>query len=67
MGMILLTKPGSDRASRSGFKWEEGRFKLDRRRTFVTTRVLRYWSWLPMETVVTPCLEPFYASMISNV
>lgn len=32
MGMILLTKPCSDKASGSGFKWEEGRFKLDRRR-----------------------------------
>lgn len=59
MGMILLTKPCSDKASGGGFKWEEGRFKLDRRRAFVTMRALRHWSWLPMEAVVTPRLDLF--------
>lgn len=59
MGMILLTSPCSDRASSSGFKWEEGRFRLNRRKAFVTMRVLRHWSWLPMEAVVTPRLDLF--------
>ncbi|KFQ08226.1 hypothetical protein N330_11968, partial [Leptosomus discolor] len=42
-----------------GFKLEEGRFKLDIRKTFFTVRVVKHWHRLPREGVEAPSLETF--------
>jgi len=45
------------------FKWEEGRFKLDNRKKFVTVRVVRHWNRLPSEVVNALSLETFKARL----
>lgn len=41
----------------SGFKLEEGRFKLDVWKKFLTQNVVRHWQSLPKEAVDAPSLE----------
>ncbi|KFQ72308.1 hypothetical protein N335_03994, partial [Phaethon lepturus] len=41
-----------------GFKLKEGRFRLDRRKKFLT-RAEKPWHRLPREVVVAPSLETF--------
>ena len=42
---------------------EEGRFRLDIRKKFVTVRVVRHWNRLPSEVVNALSLETFKARL----
>jgi len=56
----------SNRTRGSGFKWEEGRFRVDIRKEFFTVRVvrvMRHWSRSPREVVDVSSLEAPKASL----
>jgi len=46
------------------FKLEEGRFRLDIRKKFLTVRVVRHWNRLPRKAVNAPSLKMFKARMV---
>ncbi|KFR17193.1 hypothetical protein N306_06177, partial [Opisthocomus hoazin] len=47
----------------NGCKLKEGRFRLDIRKKFFTTRVVRHWHRLPREAVAAPSLAVFQARL----
>ena len=61
--MGLLIRMCGDRVRGNGFKLEEGRFRLDIRKTFFTVRVVRHWNRLPSEVVNALSVEAFEARL----
>jgi len=59
----LVTRACSDGTLGNGFKWKEGRFRLDIRKKFFTVRVVRHWHRLPREAVAAPSLAVFKARL----
>jgi len=47
----------------SGFKQEEGRFRLDIKKKLFTVRLVRHWNRLPSKVVNTPSLKAFKARL----
>ena len=62
-GEGLFIQTGSDRIRGNGFKLEEGRFRLDIMKNFLTVRVVRHWNRFPREVVDAPSPEAFKARL----
>ena len=58
-GDKLFSRACCDRTWGNGFNIKEGRFRLDRRKTFSMMRVVKHWGRLPREVVDAPSLGTF--------
>lgn len=60
MGGAGLCSPVTDeRMCGNSTKQLQGRFRLDNRKNFFTTRVVKHWNGLPSEVADAPCLAAF--------
>ena len=66
-GDKLFSRACCNRTRANGFKLKEGRFRLDRRKKFVTMRVVKHWHRLPREVGDAPSLETFKVMALSNL
>lgn len=62
-GEELLIRARSDRTRGNSFKLQDGRFRLDIRKTFFTVWVVRRWNRLPGEDLTAPSLEAIKARL----
>ena len=53
--MFILAS--EDRTRSNGLKLQQGRFRLDIWKKFLTVRVVKYWNKLPRKVVESPSLE----------
>jgi len=60
---LLFSVTTACRTKDNVFKLKEGRFRLDRRKTCFTMRVVKHWNRLPTEAVAAPCLAVFKARL----
>lgn len=58
-----MTRAGSDRTKRNGFKLTEG-FTLEVRKKLLAVRVVRHWNRLHREAVDVPSLELLKAGLV---
>ena len=62
-GDRLFSRVCSDSTRGSGFQLKEGQPRLDIRKTFVTTEVVKHWHRFPREAVGAPSLETLKARL----
>ena len=55
----LLTQSDNNRTRESVYKLEEGRFRLDVRKKFLTQKMVWHWHRLPREAMDAPSLDVF--------
>jgi len=65
-GEGLFARVCSDRTRVNACKLKEGRFRLDMRKKFFTTRVVRHQNRLPRQAVAAPSLAVFNARLDSD-
>ena len=58
-GVGLFSPALETRTRSNGCKLQEGRFRLNLRRNFLTIRAVRQWNVLPRSVVESPSLEVF--------
>jgi len=62
-GENLFSEACCNKTRNNGFKLREGSFRLDRRKTFFTMRVVKHWHRLPRKVAEAPSLETFKARL----